>query len=68
MTGRALGGLLLAISALLALSGCAVVGTMDVRSPDQVAIDLTVTGNESYLPLCEPTGWPADASWPSKST
>jgi hypothetical protein len=61
VTGRALGGLLLAISALLALSGCAVVGTVDVRSPDQVAIDLTVTGNESYLPLCEPTGWPADA-------
>lgn len=47
--------------ATLCLSGCAVVGTVDVRSPDEVAIDLVVTGDESYLPLCEPTGWPADA-------
>ena len=61
MTGRTARGLLLATCALLTLSGCAVVGTVDVRSVDQVAIDLTVTGNESYLPLCEPTGWPADA-------
>lgn len=62
MTGRTAGGVLLAVCALVTLSGCAVVGTVDVRSPDQVAIDLTVTGNESYLPLCEPTGWPADAA------
>ncbi len=58
VTRRALRTAVLALVAMMALTGCEVSGTVVVRSADAVALDLTVKGDDYYLP-CDAAGWGA---------
>lgn len=49
---------LLVMLALTAFAGCEVTGSVDVRSADAVAVDLTVKGDDYYLP-CDSSNWGA---------
>ena len=58
MSRRLVRVLLLAAFALIAFTGCEVSGTVDVRSAEVVDLDLTVKGDDYYLP-CASSGWGA---------